>query len=236
MTSATRRTRLPYLVLVFGLCQVQPADSQWFPERSEECGAHICLETGTSNWRSEASNYCEEDVCLRDSLESLADIGWRRFGTGGDFLGEDGDPFIGLTDAEYQTLRTLGSTDTEERVRLLAKVQVSCRLSHFALDLSLPGRKSASVPFATPPAENGGYQGFQVIRVDRRYRIGTSRTGAWMRWIHYRFPGIDRIDGSPTEFASYEMGLYVGSVVLFDKEFRVGQPEDYGKHPDCEAS
>ncbi|MGI9257627.1 MAG: hypothetical protein ACR2QQ_02215 [Gammaproteobacteria bacterium] len=112
---------------------------------------------------------------------------------------------------------------------------MSCRPNRFALGLSLPGRNSATVTFGTPLADNGGYQGFQVIRVDRLYRIGTSRTGAWMRWIHYRFPGIDRIEGSPTEFANYEMGLYVGNVVLFDKEFRFGQPADYGKHPDCEA-
>lgn len=230
-----RRTYLSYLALVLGLYQVQPAESQWFPERSEECDAHICVETGTSNWRSDVSNYCEEDVCLRDSLANLVDIGWRRIDAGDGFLGTDENPFIGLTDAEYQTLRTLGNEEIEERVRLLGKVQVSCRINRFSLDLSLPGRNSATVTFATPLADNDGYQGFQVVRIDRRYRIGTSRTGSWIRWIHYRFPGIDRIDGSPTEFANYEMGLYVGSVVLFDKEFQFGLPEDYGKHPDCEA-
>ena len=235
MSSTLRISGLSFLGLTLGLCLVQPAEAQWFPERSEECGAHICIETGTSNWRSDVSNYCEDNVCLRDRLENLTDIGWRRLGSGEDFLSADENPFIGLTDAEYQTLRTLGNEDIEERVRLLSKVHVACRLSHFTLDLSLPGRNSATVTFATPLGESDGYQGFQVIRVDRRYRIGTSRTGSWMRWIHYRFPGIDRIEGSPTEFANYEMGLYVGSVVLFDKEFRVGSPEDYGRHPECEA-
>ena len=80
-----------------------------------------------------------------------------------------------------------------------------------------------------------GYQAFQVVRVERLYRITTGRTGSWLRWIHNRFPGIVRMEGPPSEFANYEMGLYVGNVVLFDKEYRSGQPADYVKHPDCAA-
>ena len=231
-----RSTRLSCLALVLGLYHAQPAESQWFPERSEACDAHICLEAGKSNWRSDASNYCEEGICLRDSLESLVSLRWNRINAGEEPLISDGEnPFIGLTDTEYQMLRELGDEDIGERVRLLGKVRVSCELKELTLGLSIPGRNSASVMFGTPLADDGGYQGFQVIRIDRRYRITTSRTGSWLRWIHNRFPGIVRMEGPPTEFANYEMGLYVGSVVLFDKEFQFGQPEDYRMHPSCQA-
>ena len=231
-----KRTRLSYLVLVLSLYQVQPAESQWFPERSEECDAHICLEAGKSNWRSNASNYCEDGVCLRDSLESLVSLRWNRINDGEDSLTtDDANPFIGLPDTEYQMLRELDDEDIEERVRLLGKVRVSCQLKEFTLDLSIPGRNSATVTFGTPLASDDGYQGFQVVRIDRRYRITTSRAGSWLRWIHNRFPGIVRMEGPPGEFANYEMGLYVGSVVLFDKEFQFGQPEDYRNHPNCQA-
>ena len=229
-------TRPAFLILVVSLFLAQSAQSQWFPERSEECDAHICVQTGESNWRSDVSLYCEADICLRDRLDGLVDLGWSRISAGADFLASsDERDFIGLSSTEFQQLREFGDEELEERVRLLGKVQATCQLKHFTLELSLPGRNSATVTFATPIAVDGGFQGFQVIKVDRRYRIGTSRTGSWMRWIHYRFPGIDRIDGRPREFANYEMGLYVGSVVLFDKEFEVGQAEDYAKHPDCEA-
>ena len=228
--------RLCCLLLVMNLCQPRTAESQWFPERSVECGAHICLETGKSNWRSEPSNYCEEGVCLQDSLESLVSLRWNRMTAGQDSLTiADANPFIGLTNGEYQTLRELGDNDIGERVRLLGKVGVSCQLGEFSLGLSIPGRNSANVTFGTPLSGNGGYQGFQVIRIDRRYRITTGRTGYWLRWIHIRFPGIVRIEGSPAALANYEMGLYVGSVVLFDKEFQFGQPADYGRHLDCPA-
>ena len=231
-----RATRLSCLMLVLGLYHSQPAESQWFPERLEECDAHICLEAGKSNWRAEASNYCEEGVCLRDSLGNIASLRWNRINGDEDWLAaDDASSFIGLTDTEYQTLRELGDEEIGERVRLLGKVLVSCQPREFTLDLSLPGRNSATVTFGTPLASDGGYQGFQVIRMDRRYRITTSRTGSWLRWIHNRFPGIARMEGPPTEFANYEMGLYVGSIVLFDKEFQYGQPEAYGEHPDCQA-
>jgi len=231
-----RISRLCRLMLVMGLCQHGTAESQWFPERSEECGAHICLEAGKSNWRSDASNYCEDGVCLQDTLESLGALRWNRMIAGQDSLTiADANPFIGLTNVEYQTLRELGNDDIGERVRLLGKIGVSCQLGEFTIGLSIPGRNSANVTFGTPLADNGGYQGFQVIRIDRMYRITTGRTGSWLRWIHNRFPGIVRMEGAPAALASYEMGLYAGSVVLFDKGFQFGQPEDYGKHPDCSA-
>lgn len=231
-----KSSRLSWLVPVFGLCQAQPAESQWFPELSEACDAHICMEAGKSNWRADASNYCEEGICLRDSLESLSSLRWNRINADQDFLAADhANPFIGLTDTEHRMLRELGDGEVEERVRLLGKVRASCQPKELSLRLSIPGRNSATVTFATPLASDGGYQGFQVTRIDRQYRITTSRTGSWLRWIHNRFPGIVRMKGPPTAFANYEMGLYAGSVVLFDTEFQLGQPEEYGRHPDCQA-
>ncbi len=228
--------RLCCFLLVTSLYQPQTAVSQWFPERSEECGAHICLETGKSNWRSAASKYCEEGVCLRDRLENLVSLRWNRMTAGQDSLtNTEANPFIGLTSKDYQTLRALDDTDATEQVQLLGKVSVSCQPGEFSIGLSVPGRNSAKVTFGTPLASDGGYQAFQVVRVERLYRITTGRTGSWLRWIHNRFPGIVRMEGPPSEFANYEMGLYVGNVVLFDKEYRSGQPADYAKHPDCAA-
>jgi hypothetical protein len=40
-------------------------------------------------------------------------------------------------------------------------------------------------------------------------------------------------DGVPTTFANYEIGLYIGRLVLLDTEFRLGQPADYERYPGC---
>ena len=223
------------LMLVMGLCELQTAESQSRSEPVENCGAEICLQSGFSNWQYQPSDYCGSEVCLQDSLASLVSLNWTRMTAGQDSLiVADTNPFIGLTDAEYQRLRELGDDDIEERVQLLGKVRVSCQIGEFSIDLDIPGRDIVDVAFGTPLVANGGSQQFQVIRIDRTYRsIPGSSMGWWIRWLNYRYPGIVRMEDSPTAFANYEMGLYVGKVVLYDKEFRAGQPADYGRHPDC---
>ncbi len=223
------------LMFVMSLCQLQTAESQSRLEPSEECGAEICLQTGTANWQYEPSGYCGSGVCLQDRLESLVSLNWDRMTAGQDSVTvADANPFIGLTDAEYQRLRELGNDDVEEQVQLLGKVRVSCQIGEFSLSLDVPGRDLVDVVFGTPLEGNGGSQQFQVIRIDRTYRsIPGGSMGWWIRWLNYRYPGIVLMEGSPTAFANYEMGLYIGKVVLYDTEFQFGQPADYGRHSDC---
>ena len=117
------------------------------------------------------SQYCSSGVCLQDSLASLLSLDWEEMTAGQDALSPaDANPFIGLTDAEYQRLRELGDDDVEERVQLLGKIRVSCQIGEFSLGLDIPGRDIVEVTFGTPLAENGGSQQFQVIRIDRLYR------------------------------------------------------------------
>ena len=47
------------------------------------------------------------------------------------------------------------------------------------------------------------------------------------------FPGIPLLEGEPTEFASYEIGLYMGGLVLFDKDFRPGTAEAHAAQSGC---
>lgn len=223
------------LLLIMGLGRAQMAESQSRTQPVGDCGADICLETGMSNWQYTPSQYCSSGVCLQDSLASLLSLDWEEMTAGQDALSlADANPFIGLTDGEYQRLRELGDDDVEERVQLLGKIRVSCQIGEFSLGLDIPGRDIVEVTFGTSSAENGGSQQFQVIRIDRLYRsFAGGSMGWWIRWLSYRYPGIVLMEGSPTAFANYEMGLFVGKVVLYDLEFRSGQPEEYGKHPDC---
>ncbi len=222
-------------ILVLSLCHLQTAVSQSRSEPSEDCGAEICLQTGSSNWQYKPSDYCGSGVCLQDRLESLESLNWVRMTAGQDALiVADANPFIGLTDAEYQRLRDLGDDDVDEQVQLLGKVRVSCQIEEFSISLDVPGRDLVDVVFGTPLAGNGGTQQFQVIRIDRTYRsIAGSSMGWWIRWLNYRYPGIVLMEDSPTALANYQMGLYVGKVVLYDTGFQYGQPADYGRHPDC---
>ena len=223
------------LTLIMSLARAQMAESQFRSEPVGACGADICLETGMSNWQYTPSQYCSSGVCLQDSLASLLSLDWEEISAGQDALSlADANPFIGLTDGEYQRLRELGDDDIEERVQLLGKIRVSCQIGEFSLGLDVPGRDIVEVTFGTSSAENGGSQQFQVIRIDRLYRsFAGDSMGWWIRWLSYRYPGIVLMEGAPTAFASYEMGLFVGKVVLYDLEFRSGQPAEYGKHPDC---
>ncbi len=110
-------------ILVLSLCHLQTAEPQSRAEPSEDCGADICLQTGSSNWQYKPSDYCGSGVCLQDRLESLVSLNWVRMTAGQDSLiVADANPFIGLTDAEYQRLRELGDDDVEEQVQLLGKV------------------------------------------------------------------------------------------------------------------
>lgn len=223
------------LTLFMSLCQLQTAVSQSRSEPEGDCGAEICLQSGVSNWQAEPSDYCGSGVCLQDTLESLVTLDWDGVIAGHDSLiVADANPFIGLTDAEYQRLRELGDDDVEEQVQLLGKVRVSCQIGNFSLSLNVPGRDIVDVVFGTPLVGSGGSLPFQVIRIDRTYRsLPGGSMGWWIRWLSYRYPGIVLLEGAPTAFANYEMGLYLGKVVLFDKEFQYGQPADYGRHPDC---
>ncbi len=217
------------------LGRAQMAESQLRSEPAGDCGADICLETGMSNWQYTPSQYCSSGVCLQDSLASLLSLDWEEMTAGQDALSlADANPFIGLADAEYQRLRELGDDDVEELAQLVSKVRVSCQIGYFSLGLDVPGRDIVEVTFGTPLASNGGSQQFQVIRIDRLYRsFAGGSMGWWVRWLSYRYPGIVLMEGAPTAFANYEMGLFVGKVVLYDQDFPSGQPAEYGRHPDC---
>jgi len=217
------------------LCQPEIAESQ--SEPVGDCGAEICLQSGFSNWKYEPTDYCESGVCLQDSLEGLSSLDWAEVsGNRDSLLAADANPFIGITDDEYVRLRELGDDDIDEFVRLLAEVSVSCRLGRFSLELDVPGRDVVQVTFATPLAGEGRSQNFRVVGIDRTYRsLPGGSMGWWIRWISYRFPGIDRIDGRPTGFANYETGLFVARLLLLDQSFEFGPEEDYGAHPECQG-
>jgi hypothetical protein len=231
--------KLRWYCLLVGLGALQPqtAESQR-NEPAGDCGAEICLQTGESNWRLEPAEYCEAGVCLRDSLESLVGLDWDRVTAGLDALiAADANPFIGLTDDEYRRLRLPGNDDVKERLRLLGRVRTSCRPAQFSARLEVPGYDTVIVTFAVAPASEPGRQRFQVTTIDRTFRgLPGGSVSAWIRWISYRFPGVELMgDGVPTTIASYEIGLYIGRLVLLDTEFRYGQPADYARHSDCAA-
>lgn len=232
--SNSRRWFCVLLALAF-----QPQTAE--PQRVEavgECGAEICLQAGEPNWRSAASNYCEAGVCLRDNLDNLIALEWDRMTTSEDALTAAGtNPFVGLTDAEYRRLQSLREDDVEDLLRLLGKVQTSCQAAEFSARLAVPGYDTVIVTFGVPLASDGNRQSFQVTAIDRTYRaLPGGSVSAWIRWMSYRFPGIELMeDGMPTAFASYEIGLYIGRLVLSDTEVRIGRPADYGRHPDCAA-
>jgi hypothetical protein len=43
------------------------------------------------------------------------------------------------------------------------------------------------------------------------------------------------LDGEPEVFASYEIGLYMGGLVLSDIEYRTATAEAYASQPACTA-
>jgi hypothetical protein len=154
--------------------------------------------------------------------------------TGQDSLTDaQASPFIGLTDGEYARLKELGDGEGAERMQLLGKVQTACRPGEFSVDLSIPGQDTANVTFGTPLARGGDYQGFQVTRIDRSYRIADTNRSTWLRWIHWRFPGISLMSGPPTAVTNYEIGPFVATVVLLDTAFELGEPAEYAAHSDC---
>ena len=70
----------------------------------------------------------------------------------------------------------------------------------------------------------------------RTYRsLPGGSVGWWVRWISNRFPGITLLDGEPEAFASYEIGLYMGGLVLFDLEYAQPAAEAYASQPACVA-
>lgn len=219
--------------MLIGAIQLNAATAQSNPELSENCGVDICLESGVSNWRYEASQYCEADVCLRDGLESLAELNWDRM-TAGQFtlFSTARNPYVGLTNGEYQRLRA--TRDLAERIALLARVRSACKPAELRLRLDVPGYDVVEVAFAMPLYGDVEGQGFRVIQIRRTYRsLPGGSVGWWIRWISHRFPGIALLDGEPTEFASYEIGLYMGGLVLSDMEFRPGTPEEYAAQALC---
>jgi hypothetical protein len=221
------------VILLIGLGEPRVAE----PQSSRDCGAEICLESGASNWRYEASQYCEAEVCLRDSLASLIALDWDRM-TAGQFtlFSSPANPYIGLTNAEYEVLRAARNSDLSGRIELLAKVRSACRPAELSLRLEVPGYDIVEVTFGMPLAGEGEREGFQVTQIRRTYRgLPGGSVGWWVRWISYRFPGIVLLQGEPREYASYEIGLYMGGLVLFDKEFRPGAPEEYSAQPLCMA-
>lgn len=228
--------KLRWYCLLVGLGALQPqtAESQR-NEPTGDCGAEICLQTGESNWRLDPAEYCEAGVCLRDSLESLVGLDWDRIVSGLDTLtAADMNPFVGLGDAEYRRLQA-PDTPIDERVALLGMVEASCRPGEFSARLEIPGYDTVIVAFGVTPASEQGRQRFQVTAIDRTFRgLPGGSVSAWIRWMSYRFPGVELMeDGVPTTFANYEIGLYIGRLVLLDTEFRLGQPVDYERYPDC---
>ncbi len=223
------------LMLIVLTLQQRAAEAQSDPIAVGDCGAEICLQSGVSNWRYEAAQYCEAGVCLRDRLDSLLALDWDRMMAGQfSLFSTPANPYVGLTNGEYQRLRTSRDGNLEETIALLAKVRSACRASELRLRLDVPGYDVVEVTFGMPLATDGDGEGFQVTQIRRTYRaLPGGSVGWWIRWITYRFPGIALLDGEPTEFANYEIGLYMGGLVLFDKDFAPGNPDGYGSQPAC---
>lgn len=202
-----------------------------------DCGADICLQTGVSYWRYHPTQYCEGDVCLRDRLENIVDLNWDRLMSGRlALIGSNRSPFVGLESAEYQRFRELGTVDPRERIEILADVPAACQPTEFSLRLDVPGYDVVVVTFSMPLVRDDEDSGFRVTRIHRTYRnLPGGSVGWWIRWISKRFPGISLLDGEPEAFASYEIGLYMGGLVLFDTEYRAGTAEAYAAQPGCTA-
>jgi hypothetical protein len=223
------------LVGLLGLSAPLPAAAQSRSEPASDCGTTICLQTGVGRWQIEPSEYCEAEVCLQDSLASVLELDWDRMPAGRDSVtARAANPFVGLTDAEYQRLGALGDDELAQRVQLLGKVRLSCEAKEFKLRLNVPGRDIVLVTFATPLATAERSQNFQVTAIDRTFRgLPGGSIGWWIRWVTYRFPGIVLMQGEPTDFANYEIGLYMGRLLLVDQTFEFGAPAEYAGHPEC---
>ena len=211
------------------------ARAQSAAERAEDCGADICIEAGIGNWRYEASQYCEADVCLRDRLASIVDLNWQRMMAGRQTLFTRGaNPYIGLDDAAYQRLRNSQVPELAEQVAILATAEGACVPAELRLRLDVPGYDIVDVTFQIPPTVDGETGGFQVTQLRRTYRsLPGGSVGWWVRWISNRFPGIPLLDGEPNAFASYEIGLYMGGLVLTDVEFVAPTREEMAAQPAC---
>ena len=219
------------------VAQLRPTEAQSRSEEPVDCGADICLQTGVSYWRYHPTQYCEGDVCLRDRLEDIADLNWDRLMNGRlALIGSNRNPFIGLDNAEYQRFRELANADLDERIEMLANVSGACQPTEFSLRLDIPGYDVVVVDFGMPVAAGGEPSGFQVKQIRRTYKsLPGGSVGWWVRWISNRFPGISLLDGEPEVFASYEIGLYMGGLVLSDIEYRTGTAEAYAAQPACTA-
>lgn len=202
-----------------------------------DCGADICLQTGVSYWRYHPTQYCEGDVCLRDKLEDIAHLNWDRLMSGRlALIGSNRNPFIGIDNSEYQRFRELGNADLGERIAALSRIRAVCQPTEFSLRLDVPGYDRVFVTFAMPVVRDDEDSGFQVTQIRRTYRsLPGGSVGWWVRWISNRFPGISLLEGEPEAFASYEIGLYMGGLVLFDLEFTAGTEEAYASQAACAA-
>ena len=234
-------------MLVFGFVQPLIVDAQITTNNPGtmsrsvvvgNCGSVICKQTGDANWKYVASDYCDSEVCLQDSFESLVDLRWDRMSAGRESLvAADANPFVGLSDEKYQQLKDYGENSLEERLQLLATVGVTCEASSFSLRLNIPGRDIVFVTFGAAAESSGGSQEFQVVSIDRTFRdLPGGSMGWWIRLVTHRYPGIVRLSGAPTDFASYETGLYVARLLLLDTEFEYGTAEEYRAHSSCVAS
>lgn len=223
------------LISLTVVAQLRPQEAQSRSEKPVDCGADICLQTGVSYWRYHATQYCEGDVCLRDRLADIADLKWDRLTSGRlALIGSNRNPFIGLENDEYQRFRDLETGELRERIDALARIRASCRPTEFTLRLDVPGYDRVFVTFVMPLVDDGEGSGFQVTQIRRTYRsLPGGSVGWWVRWISNRFPGITLLDGEPEAFASYEIGLYMGGLVLFDREFEPGTEEAYANQSVC---
>jgi hypothetical protein len=217
--------QLRAVLLTAAMLQLSIAAGQTSTAADAGCSTDICLQSGMSNWRYDATEYCEADVCLRVRLETLTTLDWERLAGGSERLAvlPDG-AFAGLSAAELERVRRGAAEDVAELVTLLGKAHGACERVDLTLRLDVPGYDLVDVSFAIRPGEDG----FGVTRIDRTFRsLPGGSVGWWIRWISHRFPGIVLLDGEPKEFASYEIGLYMGRLVLFDKDFE-SRPPDAG--------
>jgi len=201
----------------------------------QDCGVAICIQSGVSNWRYEATQYCEAGVCLRDRLAALVALDWDRMTAGQRTLFSAArNPYVGLADDAYERLRTSRELSLDEQIALLADVRAACRPAELRLRLDVPGYDVVEVTFQVPLTSDAAGNGFQVTQLRRTYRsLPGGSVGWWVRWISNRFPGIPLLDGEPQAFASYEIGLYMGGLVLTDIEFDSATLEQHARQPGC---
>jgi len=232
---ARRGTAVIYSAALSLWCMHDVARAQSGGDFEQECGVAICIQSGVSNWRYEATQYCEAGVCLRDRLAALVGLDWDRLTAGQRTLFSAArNPYVGLDDAAYQRLRTASELSLAERVALLADVRVACRPAELRLRLDVPGYDVVEVTFQVPLTNDATGNGFQVTQLRRTYRsLPGGSVGWWVRWISNRFPGIPLLAGEPEAFASYEIGLYMGGLVLTDIEFEPATLEQHARQPGC---